>query len=58
LWAPLYASEDRVFFGFPFLYWYQLAWVPLTAALTYVVYRKTRPTERSTITRRERFRRT
>jgi Protein of unknown function (DUF3311) len=39
------ASEDPELFGFPFFYWYQLAWVPLTAALTYLVYRKTRPSE-------------
>jgi hypothetical protein len=45
LYPPLYASEDPELFGFPFFYWYQLAWVPLTAALTYLVYRKTRPSE-------------
>jgi hypothetical protein len=45
LYPPLYASEDPELFGFPFFYWYQLAWVPLTAALTYLVYRKTRPPE-------------
>jgi hypothetical protein len=26
-------------FGFPFFYWYQLLWVPLTSFLTYIVYR-------------------
>ena len=26
--------------GFPFFYWYQFAWVPLTALLTWIVYRK------------------
>jgi hypothetical protein len=28
--------------GFPFFYWYQLAWVPLSVLLTLVVYRATR----------------
>ncbi len=27
------------FFGFPFFYWYQLAWVPLTSLLIFLVYR-------------------
>jgi hypothetical protein len=26
-------------FGFPFYYWYQLAWVPLTSLLIWIVYR-------------------
>ena len=54
LYPPLYASEDPELFGFPFFYWYQFAWVPLTAGLIYFVYRKTRPPERWTA----RFRRT
>jgi hypothetical protein len=28
--------------GIPFFYWYQLAWVPLSVAITWIVYRKTR----------------
>ncbi len=42
LWVPLYAREDPALLGFPFFYWYQFAWVPLTAFLTWVVYRKVR----------------
>jgi uncharacterized protein DUF3311 len=45
LYPPLYATEDPELFGFPFFYWYQFAWVPLTAGLTYFVYRKTRQAE-------------
>ncbi len=26
-------------FGFPFFYWYQLLWVPITSVLLYLVYR-------------------
>jgi hypothetical protein len=43
LYPPLYATRDPEIAGVPFFYWYQLAWVPLTALLTYVVYRRTRP---------------
>jgi Protein of unknown function (DUF3311) len=39
---PVYNMEDPELIGLPFFYWYQLAWVPLSAALTYVVYRRTR----------------
>ena len=38
LYPPLYATEDPELFGFPFFYWYQFAWVPLTAGITYFVY--------------------
>jgi hypothetical protein len=26
LWLPFYNFHDPVLFGFPFFYWYQLAW--------------------------------
>ncbi|MBO9097398.1 MULTISPECIES: DUF3311 domain-containing protein [Rhizobium] len=42
LWVPFYNFRDPVLFGFPFFYWYQLLWVPLTALLTYIAYRSTR----------------
>ena len=45
--APLYSTESPELFGFPFFYWYQFAWVPVTAGLTYLVYRKTRTSEPS-----------
>ena len=38
LYPPLYATEDPELFGFPFFYWYQFAWVPVTALVTYFVY--------------------
>jgi hypothetical protein len=55
LYPPLYATEDPELFGFPFFYWYQFAWVPLTAGLTYFVYRKTRPSEPAPAERTGRF---
>ena len=39
LWVPFYNFHDPVLFGFPFFYWYQLAWVPVTAFLTWIAYR-------------------
>jgi hypothetical protein len=38
----LYNQADPTFIGLPFFYWYQLAWVPLSVAITALVYRKTR----------------
>ena len=42
LWVPLFNSAEPALFGIPFFYWYQLAWVPLSAVVTAVVYAKTR----------------
>jgi len=42
LWPPLYAKTDPVMFGFPFFYWYQFAWVIVSAFLTGIVYLATR----------------
>jgi len=39
LWLPFYNDTHPSFAGFPFFYWYQLLWVPLTSLLIYVVYR-------------------
>ncbi len=37
--VPLYNFHEPGLFGFPFFYWYQLAWVPVTAFLTWIAYR-------------------
>jgi uncharacterized membrane protein len=42
LWVPFYNKALPEFFGFPFFYWYQLLWVPITAGLTAFVYRSAR----------------
>jgi membrane protein implicated in regulation of membrane protease activity len=42
LWTPIYAKADPELFGFPFFYWYQFVWVPLSAVITYFVYTRTR----------------
>jgi uncharacterized membrane protein len=39
LWVPFYNSLEPTIFGFPFFYWYQLAWVPITSLLIWLVYR-------------------
>ena len=38
----IYNTEDPELIGLPFFYWYQLLWVPVSAVVTFVVYRKTR----------------
>ena len=39
LWVPFYARATPRLFGFPFFYWYQFAWVIVTALLTWIVFR-------------------
>ncbi|NPD66718.1 DUF3311 domain-containing protein [Lichenicola cladoniae] len=39
LWVPFYDRATPALFGFPFFYWYQLAWVPLTAMLIWIVWK-------------------
>lgn len=42
LWPPSYATTQPKLWGFPFFYWYQFLWVPLSALLIGWVYWKTR----------------
>ena len=46
IWVPSYNRIEPQLFDFPFFYWYQLAWVLISAVITAVVYFKTkqRPT--------------
>ncbi len=39
LWVPFYNSKAPELGGFPFFYWYQLLWVPLSALIIFIVYR-------------------
>jgi hypothetical protein len=39
LWVPFYNSPEPVLLGFPFFYWYQLSWVPISSLLIWLVYR-------------------
>ena len=45
LWIPLYARSAPKLGPFPFFYWYQLIWVPLTSVLCRICYEllRTRP---------------
>ncbi len=36
--VPLYSRETPVLWGWPFFYWYQVAWVVITPILTYSAY--------------------
>jgi hypothetical protein len=39
LWLPFYNHAEPSLAGFPFFYWYQFLWVPLTSLIAYLVYR-------------------
>ncbi|MEU3897886.1 MULTISPECIES: DUF3311 domain-containing protein [unclassified Streptomyces] len=39
LWVGSYAKSDPAFIGIPFFYWYQMAWVVISTALTMVAYK-------------------
>jgi uncharacterized protein DUF3311 len=43
LWVPFYTRTTPKLFGFPFFYWYQFLWVPVTALIVLIVYLATRP---------------
>jgi hypothetical protein len=38
LWVGSYAKTDPTFIGIPFFYWYQMAWVLISTALTATAY--------------------
>jgi hypothetical protein len=40
LWVPFYNKVEPKLFGFPFFYWYQFLWVPISALLTWLVYQR------------------
>ena len=46
LWVPIYARSAPALGGFPFFYWFQLIWVPVTGGLCWICYllAKHRPT--------------
>ncbi len=48
LWVPFYNRFEPSLFGFPFFYWYQFAWVLVTALLTAWVHRRTAPADAAT----------
>ena len=43
LFVPFFDRPGPALFGFPFFYWYQLAWVPLTSLLVWVAWKLERP---------------
>ncbi|MFI0900088.1 DUF3311 domain-containing protein [Streptomyces sp. NPDC020983] len=47
LWVDSYARLTPAFIGIPFFYWYQMAWVPVAAALTSTAYVLVRREERA-----------
>jgi Na+/proline symporter len=47
LWVSSYAKLTPEFIGIPFFYWYQMLWVFISSALTYVAYVLVRREERA-----------
>ena len=43
LWVPWYNDDQPRWLGFPFFYWYQLLWVPLSAIVIAIVHTITKP---------------
>jgi hypothetical protein len=37
---PLFNYREPSIAGVPFYYWYQLLWIPMTAFLTWIAYRR------------------
>ncbi len=42
-WVASYNRVEPAWGGVPFFYWYQLLWIPISAAITLIVYAATRP---------------
>jgi hypothetical protein len=45
LWVPSYNKLEPTLAGVPFFYWYQMAWILISAALTFFVYLATEQKE-------------
>ena len=43
---PFYVRSEPQLLGFPFFYWYQLLWVILASAVTWIVFVATREAPR------------
>ena len=41
LFPWIYNTDSPEFIGIPFFWWYQIAWVPGCAVVTFIVYRAT-----------------
>jgi hypothetical protein len=39
MWVPSYARETPRLFGFPFFFWYQVAWVFICSGMTWTAYK-------------------
>ena len=39
LWVPLYNRIEPSWHGIPFFYWFQIAWIAVTAIVTVIAYR-------------------
>ena len=39
VWVPLYNRVEPAWHGIPFFYWFQMAWIVVTAVVTVLAYR-------------------
>jgi len=47
LWVPFYNRVEPTLFGFPFFYWFQLAWIFVCMIVTGYVYYATEPRDKT-----------
>ena len=47
LWVPFYNFAEPSLFGFPFFYWFQLAWIFVSMIVTAAAYYATEPRDKS-----------
>lgn len=47
LFPGVYARNKPELFGFPFFYWYQMAWIALTSVISAIVYIATKECDKS-----------
>ncbi|MEU3185356.1 DUF3311 domain-containing protein [Streptomyces sp. NPDC006923] len=47
LWVSSYAKVEPTFIGIPFFYWYQMAWVLISTALTLIAHQLWQRDQRS-----------
>ncbi|MET9729959.1 DUF3311 domain-containing protein [Streptomyces sp. NPDC006458] len=52
LWVGSYARTDPTLGGIPFFYWYQMAWVVISTALTMTAYKLWQRDQRERATRK------
>lgn len=45
LYVPLYNKLNPELWGFPYFYWYQILWVPVTSLILWILYQRHKASE-------------